>query len=137
MRLFDGTGQASRESRHWIRSATGPFISSLVLNIRSRCVGQSGRQYYHEACSIASQYLHLLYSPPMNEEGFVTAGGLSSRMRSDKALLEIGGRAMIEHIIAALQPVTTRVAIIANNPDYKRLGLPVFADSNRGIGPLE
>jgi len=73
----------------------------------------------------------------MNIEGFVTAGGLSSRMGSDKAWLEIGGRRMIEHIIAALLPVTTRVSIIANDPEYTRLGLPVFRDSQSGIGPLE
>ena len=73
----------------------------------------------------------------MNVEGFITAGGLSSRMGSDKALLEIGGRAMIEHIIAALLPVTAKVSIIANNPEYSRLGLPIFADSVTGIGPLE
>ena len=73
----------------------------------------------------------------MNAEGFVTAGGLSSRMGTDKAMLEISGRAMIEHIIAALLPVTKRVSIIANNPLYTRLGLPVFRDSHSGIGPLE
>jgi molybdenum cofactor guanylyltransferase len=73
----------------------------------------------------------------MNAEGFVTAGGLSSRMGSDKALLEIGGRRMIEHIIQALSPVTKRVSIIANGPGYSQLGLPVFADSYTGIGPLE
>jgi molybdenum cofactor guanylyltransferase len=73
----------------------------------------------------------------MNVDGFITAGGLSSRMGSDKAWLEIGGRTMIEHVVAALTPVTTRVAIIANDPLYTRLGLPVFADSLTGIGPLE
>jgi molybdopterin-guanine dinucleotide biosynthesis protein A len=69
--------------------------------------------------------------------GFITAAGRSSRMGKDKAWLELGGRAMIEHVIAALVPVTTRVAIIANSLDYERLGFPVFADSHAGIGPLE
>jgi molybdopterin-guanine dinucleotide biosynthesis protein A len=69
--------------------------------------------------------------------GFITAGGRSSRMGTDKAWLEIGGRAMIEHVIAALVPVTTSVAIIANGPQYARLGFPVFADTQTGIGPLE
>lgn len=68
---------------------------------------------------------------------FVTAGGRSSRMGQDKAWLDLGGRAMIEHVIAALVPVTTNVAIIANSSDYRRLGLPVFSDSHIGIGPLE
>jgi molybdopterin-guanine dinucleotide biosynthesis protein A len=69
--------------------------------------------------------------------GFITAGGQSSRMGTDKAWLELGGRAMIEHVIAAITPVTTKVAIIANSPDYERLGFTVFADSHTRIGPLE
>lgn len=58
-------------------------------------------------------------------------------MGKDKAWLELGERAMIQYVIAALVPVTTRVAIIANSPEYLRLGLPVFADARPGIGPLE
>lgn len=69
--------------------------------------------------------------------GFVAAGGRSSRMGSDKAWLEIGGRPMIEHVIAALASVTTSLAIIANSPEYGRLGFPVFADTHKNIGPLE
>ena len=58
-------------------------------------------------------------------------------MGKDKAWLELGGRPMIQYVIAALVPVTTSVAIIANSPEYNRLGLPVFADTRPGIGPLE
>ena len=58
-------------------------------------------------------------------------------MGSDKAWLELGGQTMIERVIAAVAPVTSSVAIIANDPQYARLGLPVFADINRGVGPLE
>jgi molybdopterin-guanine dinucleotide biosynthesis protein A len=69
--------------------------------------------------------------------GFVTAGGRSTRMGRDKALLELGGRPIIEHIIEALQPVTSGLAVIANSDEYRRFGLPVYADTNRSIGPLE
>jgi len=69
--------------------------------------------------------------------GFVTAGGLSSRMAKDKAWLDIGGQSMIERVIAALTSVSTNVSIIAHDADYSRLGLPVFADMLKGIGPLE
>ena len=45
----------------------------------------------------------LLYSKPMIEAtGFITAGGKSSRMGEDKAWLKLGGRTMIEHVIAAV-----------------------------------
>lgn len=69
--------------------------------------------------------------------GFVTAGGRSSRMGRDKAWLELGGQTMIERVIAALNPVTTSVAVIANSSEYEQLGLPVYSDAHIGIGPLE
>src|SRR2546422_10322741 len=79
----------------------------------------------------------ILRSQMINATGFITAGGRSSRMGTDKAWLELGGRAMIEQVIAALAPVTSSLAIVANSPEYARLGLPVFADQHTGIGPLE
>jgi molybdopterin-guanine dinucleotide biosynthesis protein A len=57
-------------------------------------------------------------------DGFITAGGNSSRMGRDKAWLELDGVTMIERVIAALRPVTARVTIIANRPEYTRLNLP-------------
>lgn len=73
----------------------------------------------------------------MTASGFVTAGGRSSRMGRDKAWLEIGGRSMIERVIAAIQPVCSDIYILANRPDYARLGFPVIADENVNVGPLE
>src|SRR6185503_16420173 len=58
-------------------------------------------------------------------------------MGTDKAWLEIGGRPMIKRVIEELLQVTPTVSIIANDPEYDRIGLPVLADLNRGIGPLE
>ena len=69
--------------------------------------------------------------------GFVTAGGRSSRMGRDKAWLELDGQTMIERVIAAIKPVTTGVSVIANSPEYERLGLPVYSDTHIGVGPLE
>jgi molybdopterin-guanine dinucleotide biosynthesis protein A len=58
-------------------------------------------------------------------------------MGKDKAWLDLAGRPMIEHVIAALQPVTATVSIVANDHEYTKLGFPVFPDSQAGIGPLE
>ncbi|HEY4815446.1 MAG TPA: molybdenum cofactor guanylyltransferase [Chthoniobacterales bacterium] len=69
--------------------------------------------------------------------GFIVAGGKSSRMGRDKAWLEIGGEPMIQRIVRAFLPVTTHLAIIANSPEYAELGLPVYADTHIGIGPIE
>jgi molybdopterin-guanine dinucleotide biosynthesis protein A len=70
-------------------------------------------------------------------DGFVTAGGRSSRMGEDKAWLEINGRPMIERVISAVREATPRVSLIANDASYSSFGLPVIPDVNRGIGPLE
>ena len=58
-------------------------------------------------------------------------------MGQDKSWLQLSGRSMIEHVISALAPATQTIGIIANRPEYLRLGLPLFADSYSDIGPLE
>lgn len=79
----------------------------------------------------------LIYSDAMKADGFVTAGGQSSRMGRDKAWLELGGTTLIARVVAALRPVTEQVTVIANRPEYAWLNLPVVADRQPGIGPLE
>src|SRR5262249_30946390 len=61
----------------------------------------------------------------------------SSRMGTDKAWLEIDGRPMIQLVIEAVRDVCSTVSVIANESSYERLGLPVFRDTYKGIGPLE
>lgn len=58
-------------------------------------------------------------------------------MGRDKAWLELDGTLMIERVVAALRPVTASVTIIANNPAYDRLNLPVVSDTHLDVGPLE
>ena len=58
-------------------------------------------------------------------------------MGKDKAWLEIDGRPMIQRVIEELLRVTPTVSVIANGPEYERLGWPVLPDLNAGIGPLE
>src|ERR1700682_820392 len=48
-------------------------------------------------------------------EGFVLAGGASSRMGTDKGRLVLGGRTFIERIAGALSAVTSRVSIVGSN----------------------
>ena len=69
----------------------------------------------------------------------ILAGGRSRRMGADKALLSLRGRAMIEHVIAALAPQTSALLINSNAApqDFSHLKLPVMADSIGGYrGPL-
>lgn len=72
--------------------------------------------------------------------GLVLAGGLARRMGGgDKALLTIGGIAILDRVLACLKPQCAGVIINANG-DPKRFagaGLPVVADSVPDFaGPL-
>lgn len=49
--------------------------------------------------------------------GFVLAGGKSSRMGRDKALLEIGGRPMVEVAVRKLESFCAEVSIAGNRDD--------------------
>jgi molybdopterin-guanine dinucleotide biosynthesis protein A len=64
--------------------------------------------------------------------GVILAGGRATRMGGgDKGLREVGGRRLIDHVIARLGPQCGRLAINANG-DPARLvefGLPVLPDS--------
>jgi molybdenum cofactor guanylyltransferase len=75
-----------------------------------------------------------------NIAGAILAGGLSRRMGGgDKSLLPLGGRPMIQHIIARLSPQVAEVAINANGDlmRFSGFGKPVFADVITGhAGPL-
>lgn len=72
--------------------------------------------------------------------GVVLAGGRSSRMGGgDKALLELGGKPMLAHVIARLKPQVSSIVISANGDParFATFGLPVVADSLPDFqGPL-
>jgi molybdopterin-guanine dinucleotide biosynthesis protein A len=77
--------------------------------------------------------------------GFIQAGGRSSRMKLDKAWLDIDGVPMIERAVAAAKPAAGRLGIIVNaaNPQierYERLAESCYAelifDLHEHLGPL-
>lgn len=69
---------------------------------------------------------------PMPCMGVVLAGGLSSRMGRDKALLQWKGRPLIEHLIATLQAAgISEVKVSGERPDYRGV-----ADPLPHIGPI-
>lgn len=73
----------------------------------------------------------------MDRTGIILAGGHSSRMGENKALLKIGGRTVIERIADQLASVSAEMIIVANNQeDYQFLGLPMVSDHWKGKGPL-
>jgi molybdenum cofactor guanylyltransferase len=72
--------------------------------------------------------------------GLVLAGGLARRMGGgDKARIRIGGKTILERVLASLQPQCTAVILNANGDParFADTGLPVVPDSVPGFaGPL-
>jgi molybdopterin-guanine dinucleotide biosynthesis protein A len=70
--------------------------------------------------------------------GIIQAGGGSTRMGGEpKALVELGGRRIIERVLAALRPVVDDVLIVTNTPElYAFLKLPMVADVYPNKGSL-
>ena len=67
----------------------------------------------------------------------ILAGGKSSRMGEDKALLPIGNTPLIQHIINQLQEHFDELIIGANNPErFAFTGLKVVPDADKDKGPL-
>lgn len=67
--------------------------------------------------------------------GFVVAGGASTRMGRDKALLELGGRPLIEIALGLLRGLGIEPRICGTRPDLTRFA-PVLPDNHPGCGPL-
>ena len=71
-----------------------------------------------------------------NAAGFVLAGGRSSRMGTDKALVELNGQPLIAHALQILQDSELAASIAgARNPDLARFA-PVVSDTESDRGPL-
>ncbi len=71
-----------------------------------------------------------------NVAGFILAGGESSRMGRDKALLELGGELMIIRTARLIETVAEPLAIVGSPEIYQRLGLRAVRDDWPGAGPL-
>jgi molybdenum cofactor guanylyltransferase len=72
----------------------------------------------------------------MQVSGYVLAGGASSRMGQDKALLPYDGMTLVERLAGIVREAAGSVAVIGDPEKYGALGYPVFADQVPGCGPL-
>ncbi|PYM91779.1 MAG: molybdenum cofactor guanylyltransferase [Candidatus Rokuibacteriota bacterium] len=74
----------------------------------------------------------------MKVTGVIQAGGKSMRMGGrPKALIELGGRRIIERVRDVLLPLVHDALIVTNTPDlYEFLGLPMVADVYPDHGSL-
>lgn len=75
--------------------------------------------------------------PIANITGVILAGGKSSRFGSNKALIEINGRLLIQRVANQMTGLFDRCLLVTNTPDeYAFLSLPMTGDIYRDCGPL-
>ena len=72
----------------------------------------------------------------MLRSGFVLAGGASSRMGRDKALLAYRERTLVEYVACEVLEAVGSVAVIGDPDRYGELGFAVYRDKVPRCGPL-
>jgi molybdopterin-guanine dinucleotide biosynthesis protein A len=77
----------------------------------------------------------MVWRRPAEIGGYVLAGGRSSRMGQDKALLELAGKPLVQHAVTKLRRVCADVHILS---EWQELAVyaPLVVDLHRGCGPL-
>lgn len=68
--------------------------------------------------------------------GVVLAGGRSSLMGRDKALIEMDGRTLLDRALDLLEPQVQELLVVGDPEKYAHVGPFVIADDVPGIGPL-
>lgn len=66
----------------------------------------------------------------------ILAGGQSSRMGTDKGLVILNGKPLVEYVIDIVKKITPNIFIVTSNPGYERLGYTCVPDIKKGMGPL-
>jgi molybdenum cofactor guanylyltransferase len=67
--------------------------------------------------------------------GYVLAGGKSTRMGRDKALLELGGRPLVAHAVTKLRRICAEVNILSSREELTEYA-PIVRDLHEGCGPM-
>lgn len=73
---------------------------------------------------------------PFDFTVLVLCGGESSRMKTDKGLVNFNGRPLILNILDVVQSITDKVILIANDKRYTELGFQCYSDIYPGNGPM-
>ncbi len=68
--------------------------------------------------------------------GIILAGGKSSRMGTDKGLIQLAGKPMIQHIIEPLATICDRILIVSGNSEYAKFGFELVQDEVSDFGPV-
>jgi molybdopterin-guanine dinucleotide biosynthesis protein A len=72
----------------------------------------------------------------MQAAGYVLAGGRSTRMGRDKALLSWQGHPLLLHMLRLIEAAAGTAIVLGPASRYASLGNPVWDDLHPGLGPL-
>jgi len=72
----------------------------------------------------------------MQITGIILSGGQSTRMGTDKALLQINGKTFLENTIEMCKPFCQVILISSNNSTHEKFGLGIVPDEFKNCGPL-
>jgi molybdopterin-guanine dinucleotide biosynthesis protein A len=76
-----------------------------------------------------------LILPHSDAAGFVLAGGQSTRMGADKALMQFAGQPLVTHALRILRDAGVATSIAGARSDLSSYA-PVIEDASMGLGPL-
>ncbi len=68
--------------------------------------------------------------------GIILSGGKSSRMGTEKGLIDFNGLPLISYAIKTLEQIAGRILVSANHPDYQQFGYEIVPDEILEFGPL-
>ena len=72
----------------------------------------------------------------MQITGIILSGGQSTRMGTDKALLQINNKKLIENAIEICNPFCQKIIVSSNNPEHGKFGHNIISDEFENCGPL-
>ena len=72
----------------------------------------------------------------MQITGIILSGGQSTRMGTDKALIQINEKTLLENEIDICKPVLSEILVSSNNPDHGKFGAKIIPDEFTNCGPL-
>lgn len=73
----------------------------------------------------------------MKVSGIILAGGKNSRIKTEKAFIQLGTKTLIENIIGIFKKIFSEIIIVTNNPrSYLKFKTKVVEDLIKNKGPL-
>lgn len=66
---------------------------------------------------------------------YIMAGGKSSRMGTDKGLMEFNNRPLVSYVLETFKPVAHRTLLVGASEDYSKFGVEIIPDLHADLGP--